>query len=39
LVRHDPGSPVDASSCPATVLALQQVLGEGVGLPYDTIRS
>ena len=39
LVRHDPGSPVDASSWPAAVPALEQVLGEGVALPYDTIRS
>ena len=39
LVRHDPGSPVDAPSWPAAVPALEQVLGEGVALPYDTIRS
>ena len=33
LVRHDPGSPIDASRWPATVPAVEQLLGEGLELP------
>lgn len=33
LIRHDPGSPVDTSRWPATVLAVKQLLCEGLELP------
>ena len=33
LVGHDPGSPVDTSRWPATVPAVEQLLGEGLELP------
>jgi len=32
LIRHDPGSPVDASRWPATVPAVEQILCEGLEL-------
>jgi predicted ATPase len=33
LIRHDPGSPVDTTSWPATVPAVEQILCEGWELP------
>jgi predicted ATPase len=33
LIRHDPGAPVDTTSWPATVPAVEQLLCEGLELP------